>query len=262
MKTLLLLVFTGLAAASCAVYVPTVPTTPLLRQKGEMEITAGTRSFASLEAGAAWVPVGRLLVAGEAAFKPASDSKTNNSIYRDYHRQAGLGLGTFWLLGRNQTSYLAAIGGVGLAASQVYDPSVDVAVILLPFPPLGTPKQGSLYQARYRRYYGQLYWAAQQERSSFGFSVRGTLVDYYKLHRDQLPISTANRFFLEPTCFLRYGRGPIQGQVTLGISVAPGADSSSPDRNNLTPISTLIGVGVVVKPSLWFQRSNETVLLK
>ncbi|OWP63583.1 hypothetical protein CDA63_08355 [Hymenobacter amundsenii] len=209
------------------------------------------------------MPVGRLLVAGEAAFKPTSDSKTNSSTIknRDYHRQVGLGLGTFWLLGRNQTGYLAAIGGIGLAATQVYDPSVDIAVLLLPFPPLGTPKQGNLYQAHYRRYYGQLYWAAQQKRSSYGFSVRGTLVDYYKLHRDQLPLVTSNRFFLEPTCFLRYGRGPIQGQVTLGISVSPGADSSSPYRNNLTPVSTLIGIGVVVRPSMLFQRSTETSVL-
>ena len=248
----------------CAVYVPTVPTTPLLRQKGEVEITAGTRSFASLETGAAWMPTGRLLVAGEAAFKRSSDNEVRpggNTTYHNYHRQAGLGLGTFWLLGRNQTGYLAAIGGVGMAATEVYDPTVDILVVLLPLPPLGTAKQGSLYQARYRRYYGQLYWAAQQKRSSYGFSVRGTLVDYQKLHRDQVPITASARFFLEPTCFVRYGRGAIQGQATLGISVAPGADSSSPDRNNLTPLSTLIGVGVVFRPSLLSRRSIDANVL-
>ena len=47
--------------SGCAVYVPTVPSTPLV-QKGQVELTAGLRSFTSLEAGAAWAPTAHLLL--------------------------------------------------------------------------------------------------------------------------------------------------------------------------------------------------------
>jgi hypothetical protein len=43
----------SLLLTGCAVYVPTVPSTPLLRNKGEVEVTAAIRSFSSLEAAAA-----------------------------------------------------------------------------------------------------------------------------------------------------------------------------------------------------------------
>ncbi len=55
--------------SGCAVYVPTVPSTPLLRSKGETEITAAVRGLSSLEAGAAWSPAPHLLVTGEAALQ-------------------------------------------------------------------------------------------------------------------------------------------------------------------------------------------------
>jgi len=49
-----------------------------------MEIMAAIRSFNSLEAGAAWSPTGRLLVAGEAAFQTSESSITssNSTSYR------------------------------------------------------------------------------------------------------------------------------------------------------------------------------------
>ena len=224
-----------------AVYVPTVPSTPLLRNKGEVEITAALRGLSSLEAGAAWSPAPQLLVAGEAALQSSEGSETRNNVttaYRNFHRQAGLGIGTYRLLGPDQSLYLGALGGIGLATARVYDSNIDLLFFTAPVQ----------YQARYLRYYGQLYLAQQGPRVSYGFSVRGTFVDYRKLLRDGAPIEPLSRFFLEPTLFLRVGRGALQGVATIGISLPNRRDPQNPDNPNLSPSSTLVSAGVVLRP--------------
>lgn len=251
-----LLLFLVTCLSGCAVYVPTVPSTPLLRNKGEVEVTAGMRSLSSFEAGVAWSPAGRLLVSGEAALQASKITETRNNVSSDYynrHRQAALGLGTYRLLGRQQSTYLAAMGGIGLARATVYDAHFESFL----FPIFGVPAIAT-YKARYQRYYGQLYVAELKERASYGFSVRGTFVDYSKLQRDNEAVMPSSHFYLEPTWFLRLGKGPIQAQGTVGFSVPLGADLESPDRRNLTPTSMLVSAGVVVRPQLFRRRSAST----
>ncbi|QNH61624.1 hypothetical protein [Hymenobacter sediminicola] len=231
--------------SGCAVYVPTVPSTPLLRSKGEVEITAGTRGTSSLEVGAAWSPAPGLLLAAETALQTSKGSETSNNVtvnYQNVHRQAGLGVGTYRLLGKDQATYLAAIGGIGFAKASVYDPNFELLFFSGPT---------VHYRANYRRYYGQVYVARQLKRISFGTSLRGTFVDYSRLRRDEVAVEPSSRFFLEPTVFIRVGRGVIQGQATFGLSAAVGADSRSPDYRNLTPVSSLIGAGIVIRPHLF-----------
>jgi hypothetical protein len=87
----------ALLLGGCAVYVPTVPSTPLITQN-QVEITAGLRGINSLEVDAAWAPTAHLLLAGESALQASTTETTTNNVtntYHDYHRQVGLGLGYY-----------------------------------------------------------------------------------------------------------------------------------------------------------------------
>ncbi|HEX8428537.1 hypothetical protein [Hymenobacter sp.] len=238
-------------------YVPTVPSTPLLRAKGEVEATAAIRSFSSLEAGAAWLPAGRLLVVGETALQTSEGSETRNSIttnYKNVHWQAGLGLGTYRLLGEKQATYLGALGGVGLAKAEVYGNNIESFFLIIPlFGPLVQ------YKASYLRYYGQVYVAQQGPQVSYGLSVRSMLISYHKLLRNNTPIQSPNKFFLEPSLFVRVGRGPVQGIATLGLSLPGRTHLENPDSRKLAPSSSLISVGVVVRPQLFRHREAAVV---
>lgn len=237
----------------CAVYVPTVPGTPLLRSKGAVEITAAVGNPNTAEAGAAWAPAAHLLVTGEAALQAGNDSQTSNNVtttHHSLHRQGGLGLGTYRLLGKDESVYLGAVGGVGIAAADLYYPSVAVAFIL------PVPGPDIHYEASYWRYYGQVYVAHQGPRVSYGLSVRNTWANYRRLVRDGVPVALRTQSFLEPTLFVRVGRGAIQGLGAIGFSSPGRVDHQNPDTENLAPATTLLSVGVVVRPQLFGHRHS------
>ncbi len=244
-----------LAAAAvltgCAVYVPTVPSTPLLRSKGAVEITAAVGNPNTVEAGAAWAPAAHLLITGEAALKASSDSQTSNNVtttHHSLHRQGGLGVGIYQLVGKNKAGYLGAVGGVGLASADLYYPSVVVAFIL----PLPGPDVH--YEGRYWRYYGQVYAAHQGPLVSYGASVRYTWADYSRLVRDGAPVALRTQSFLEPTLFVRVGQGAIQGMGAVGFSTPGRVDRQNPDTENLAPATVLLSLGVAVRPQLFGHR--------
>lgn len=243
----------GLALlSSCAVYVPTIPSTPLLSKKGEVEITAGVRSMSSLETSVAWSPAPHLLLTGEAALQTAEGSETRNNAafkYQSTHRQAALGVGTYRLLGKDQSGYLGVVGGVGYASASIYDPNLSPIILF----------SGPLvhYDAKYLRYYGQAYIAHQTAVVNYGASLRGTFVDYSLLQRNGEAVTPLNRFYLEPTLFVRVGRRAVQGQATLGVSQPLHSNRSNPEHFNLAPVTTLVGVGVVFRPAMLRHRATE-----
>lgn len=233
----------------CAVYVPTIPSTPLV-EAGQVEVTAGLRGLNSLEAGAAWSPVPHLLLSTEAAWQPNTQSTTVNNVtttHNDSHKQVGFGVGTYRAPTARLPLYLAAVGGIGFASMDLH--SVDFG-ILSAYVPLPVPIEGAYYQASYRRYYGQLYAAYKTEGVSGGLSLRGTWVDYTRLLADGLPIAPAARFFLEPTVFLRTRPGVLQGQFTLGISAPTGRQPTELQAQRTAPASLLIGAAIVLRPDL------------
>lgn len=240
----------GLVLSGCAVYVPTVPSTPLLT-KNQVEITAGLRGLNSLEFDAAWAPTNHLLLAAESAFQGGTTETTTNGVsttYRDSHRQVSLGLGYYRAPNERSAWYLAAVGGAGLASVDLH--SVDFG-IASPYLPLPLPYASGHYEARYFRYYGQLY--AARPLSSVvvgGASVRGTLVDYSRLQFDGQAIAPTNRFFAEPTLFVRIGHGVVQGEGTLGLSLPLNGNQANPANKRTAPVSGLISVGVVFRPDL------------
>ena len=240
----------SLLLGGCAVYVPTVPSTPLLT-KSQVEITAGLRGVNSLELDAAWAPTSHLLLAAESAIQGSNNETTTNNVtttYHDTHRQASLGLGYYQAPSARSDWYLAAVGGLGVASVQLH--SVDFG-IASPYVPIPLPYASGFYEARYLRYYGQLYAAHPLGPNvTGGASVRGTFVDYSRLDLDGQAVAPANRFFIEPTFFVRVGHGVIQGQGTFGLSLPTTADSDNPLRKRTAPVSGLISVGVVFRPDL------------
>ena len=237
-------VVAGLLAAGslggCAVYVPTVPSTPLI-QKHEGEITVGIRGVSSLEATAAWSPAEHVFFNVEGAVQPGTTTRTVNNVtteYNDYHRQMGFGLGAYTLTNGPGSLYLAAVAGFGLAA-------VDVHPVEL----FGSWQR---YESNYRRYYGQLYLAQRGENVSWGLSVRATWVDYAGLLQDGNPLTVNSQWFAEPHFFLRVGGGPVQGYATLGLSMPAvrGTEPSGIGSNVFSPTSVLLGAGVVLRPQL------------
>ena len=248
----LLSVLGAVLLTSCAVYVPTVPSTPLITQTGGVEVTAAMRGITSLEAGAAWLPVPHLLMVGEVALQTYKTTTTLNGVTsenRDVHRQGSIGLGVYQLLGQNKSIYLASIGGLGLAKANVhtFGPD-DIGIFGI---------HNTKYEATYQRYYGQLYAAHLGKLVSYGASVRGTFVHYSQLQRDDEAIASPSNLFIEPTLFMRVGRGAIQGQGTLGVSIPINVDAGSRDQRNLSPVSMLISAGVVFRPHLLRHRNTE-----
>ncbi|MGI4737704.1 MAG: hypothetical protein ACRYG7_21260 [Janthinobacterium lividum] len=237
----------GLLLSGCAVYVPTVPSTPLLTQH-QAEITAGLRGLNSLEVDAAWAPTAHLLLAGESAFQGSTTETTVNNVtntYHDTHRQVGVGLGYYQAPTVRSAWYWAAVGGVGFASVQLH--SLDIFVYYI----IPLPYISGLYEASYRRYYGQLYAARPLGTLvTAGASVRGTLADYTRLIYQAQPLVPTNRFFIEPTLFMRVGHGVVQGQGTLGLSLPTGGDKNNPLNPRTAPVSMLVSVGVIFRPDL------------
>lgn len=236
----------GSLLSGCSVYIPTMPSTPILRKR-QVQVSAGLRGFTTLEAGAAWAPTNHLLLSAESSLYTAKVSTTdhnNQTIeYHDYHRQASLGVGYY----RAAPSgwYLAALGGVGVARSAQHDIGVGVAFI---FP---VPVIDGYDEATYLRYYAQAYVAQRASRNlTTGFSFRTVYVDYTHLSRDSQPFSSNTHVFFEPMFFLKAGHGPLQFQGNLGLSVPLHTNADAPTGNATSPNSSLIGVALIFRPDL------------
>lgn len=258
MKIILISSFVAVGSllGGCAVYVPTVPSTPLLTQS-QVELTAGLRGINSLELDAAWAPTRHLLLAGESALQSSTTQTTTNNVttsYRNAHRQVSLGLGYYRAPTAGSVWYLAALGGVGFASVDLYSVDFEVASAYLPIP---LPYVSGRYEARYFRYYSQAYAARPLGPAvTGGVSVRGTFVDYNQLDFDGQAVTPTNRFFIEPTLFMRLGHGVVQGQGTLGLSLPTSGDTNNPINKRTAPVSGLFSVGVIFRPDLLKKRDG------
>lgn len=240
-----------LLLSSCSLYLPTMPSTPLLR-KGQVQVSGGLRGLGSLEAGAAWAPTNHLLLTAESSFQSSTTSTTDvngqTASYDDYHRQLSLGAGYYRAPTATSRWYLAAMGGVGIARTNLH--AIDFA-IASPFFPLPLPYISGNYEATYRRYYVQAY-AAQPAGTAFttGFSLRTSWADYARLTLDGQGISPTNHLFLEPTFFLKRGEGPLQLVGTVGLSLPVRSERDNPLSKRTSPVSSLLGLTLVFRPDL------------
>lgn len=245
----------ALLSSCVAVYVPTTPSTPLL-ERGQVEVTAGLRSIRYGEVGAAWSPVNHLLVTGELAADLATSTSTSTNgqgvatTYTDSHRQGGVGVGYYLPPGTTRKTYLAAVAGTGWGSSHLYAfEDFKAASVFFPFP---VPTRNGVYDARYRRYYGQVYFAgpADEKGRQFGASLRTVWLDYTRLTFADQPIAPANRVFLEPSVFMRFGKGPLRFFATAGLSMPLSSDPANPANARTASMSYLFSGGLVLRPDL------------
>lgn len=233
----------GLLLSGCALYVPTVPSTPLVRQ-GQLEAGANLRAFSSLEATAAYSPLNHVLVAVETSYRQSDWSQTTAGVTTagvDRHQQLTLGVGTYRTTDGPYPLYIAGVIGAGYATATTHD--FD---FLFPL-----PQSATTYQAQYMRYYGQLYLAqTQRERLTTGGSVRATCVQYGALQQNSVTFyNPGTRFFLEPTFFGRLGGGVIQVQGTVGLSMPLNPlNKDKEPASVLTPTSLLLSAGIIFRP--------------
>lgn len=240
-----------LLLSGCAIYAPTVPATPVL-EKNQVEASVSLRMLIAPEATLAWAPTDHLLVVGEGAVQSSTGSYTTQGQtinYKDYHRQGGFGLCYYRAPTATSAAYLAAVGGVGFASTRLHAEDIEVASPWLPFP---FPVYAGEYKASYRRYYGQLYaaWPHPGRRVMAGVSLRGTVVDYSQLTLNDSTFAPTNRVFLEPSAFVRFGRGPVRFQLTGGFSLPFTADRDDPSDKRTAPTSFLFSAGLVFRPDL------------
>lgn len=78
---------------------------------------------------------------------------------------------------------------------------------------------------------------------------------------DGQPYTPASRFFIEPHFFQRFGKGPLQGYFTLGLSLPTGRNETNSTESKTAPISGLFGAGVVFRPYLLGAGRNERARL-
>ncbi|MDQ2771545.1 MAG: hypothetical protein M3Y54_13730 [Bacteroidota bacterium] len=246
---------TALLGSCVTTYVPTVPSTPLLN-RGQVEITAGLRGIQNAEVGAAWSPLPHVLLTGEvaAAISPQETTYTDpqggtNTTYTDSHRQGGVGLGLYQTApGR---SYLALMGGIGWGHTNFF--AQDDYAVASPFFPLPVPTRQGVYDARYRRYYGQVYLASPEaERGPrFGASFRTVWLDYtHFTYADQPVIVPQTRVLVEPSVFVRFGRGALRYFATAGLSLPLTTNHANPYDKRVASQSYLFSGGIIFRPDL------------
>ena len=249
----LLLAATALLSGCATLYVPNTPSTPLL-EKGQVEVTAGVRSFRYAEMGAAWSPINHVLLTGEVAGSNGSttvtDAQGQTTKYEEGHGQGSVGVGLYRAPTASRRTYLAAVGGIGWGHTKffAYDDYKPVSVFF-PFP---LPTRSGVYDARYRRYYGQVYFAgpADEKSHQVGGSLRAVWLDYTRLTYADQRIVPANRVFLEPSVFWRFGRGALRYYVTGGLSLPVYVDPANPANARTAAQSYLFGGGLILRPDL------------
>ncbi|MCB2379904.1 hypothetical protein LGH70_20070 [Hymenobacter sp. BT635] len=206
---------TLLLLGSCTVYVPMQPTVSTVSCQGQLELAGSMQANSRLEGTAVYSPLPHTLVMAAGSFRPKIGD-TTFSATRQW--EAGLGsyahLGSGWLL--------TGMAGYGRATTSKAIPGVAIGIY-----GGGT----SVYDARYRKLFGQLSLAHEARRQSFGVVYRLARVSYdqldYRFGLDNtaavvaIPMKSAFRH--EGLSFYRVGLDPRnrwQLQATLGLSVA------------------------------------------
>jgi hypothetical protein len=163
-----------LGCGSCTVYTPMQPHAPLIRAKGEGEVSGQIQASLRPELAAAYSPLPHLLVLGGISARPRMPTPTGNEgfgfeIDRFRTLQYEVGLGGYWPLSSAWT--LQLIGGAGDAHVQRH--VTEPAIILGGF--------SADFEARYRKAFGQLGFHYQYGREAIGFGYRMTNVVFRQL---------------------------------------------------------------------------------
>ena len=152
---------------------------------------------------------------------------------------------------------MAALGGMGWGQTNFF--GEDDFAILSPFFPIPSPTRSGVYDVRYRRYYGQVYYASplNGNESKGGFSLRTVWVDYTHLTYVDQPLMPSNRVFLEPSLFFRSSPGPLRGFATIGLSIPLTSEAGNLSNARTATWCGLISGGVMVRPDLLLRQLKK-----
>ena len=263
----ILVLIIGALLSSCAtVYSPNTPLTPIV-EKGQLEVTAGGEMHGNAEVGAAWSPLPHLLLTGEMSYMiPTSEgSSTTQGVTIsaiDQQRQGSVGIGFYQGPTATSATYWALIGGTGWGSRSfiAFDDYKASAYIPIPL-----PHQAGVFDAHYRRNYAQAYFAHPLWAKGMlgGLSLRSVYIDYTELTYNDHPIIGSNNFFVEPSFFLRYGKGCLRYYATGGLSVPLGSETNNPANRwttaeapsqRIASLSCIWGAGIIFRPDVLWHR--------
>ena len=221
----------GLLATGCRVYMPTLPYTPLVQQRGQAEVGASVHLLQQAAVYGAYSPVNHLVITASGAknIPLASGDNSNRST------QGDVGFGYYRLFGATNHWFVGALGGVGWAAT--------ASSFLVSG---SSPKE---YRAHYSRLHGQLYLARVGQVVSVGATARFTTLRFSTLTFNEAPVTepVADRYG-DWAAFIRVGRGAIQGQAQVGASTP--LDGFFKGDSDLSSTATLVGVSLIFRPHL------------
>ena len=258
-----LVIAIGTMLSGCAtVYAPSVPHTPVL-ERGQVELSAGMGRMSGVEAKAAWSPLPHLLLTGELSAIPndaeSSSTNTQGATTSDNQQQASIGMGYYHAPTAASPIYQAVIGGMGWGQRSF---SSFEGFVSSPYIPIPLPTSSALYETRYRRYYGQWYLAYPLSKKGLlgGLSFRSVWLDYSRLTYGGYPIQGNSSVFLEPSFFLRCGKGWLRYYAAGGVSLPVGSISTDQMGKQLGAVSYMLGGGIIFRPDLFLHRKKQVSL--
>jgi hypothetical protein len=172
----------ALATTSCAVYAPLAPVTPLVQEAGELEVQAGVHTPSALTASVSYSPVRHLLLTATGA---ANFNGGDTTYFRYQHAEVAAG---YYTVFSQRRSYLGVLAGYGRTHSRRGYEDFGSGL-------LGGSYNGlARYDARYNRYFGQVYLAAPGPKTTFGGSLRATALDFSRLTRNGEAVHQEGKF--------------------------------------------------------------------
>lgn len=183
MKHLLLTSLIILGLSGCALYVPTTAVMPLVKARQEAELTALVHPSGRLEVKAAYSPLSHVVISGTGIVGLWTRGE-------QYLRtgQGELGLGGYWLLGRNESWLLSTTAGAGLARVRRRDCLIGCSEL----------------QGRYGKGFGQAGLAYVGGQVSTSLTYRLSRVQFSQVLDEVRPIADFGLFRHDLTLAVRY----------------------------------------------------------
>ncbi len=239
--------------ASCSVYAPLQPATPLLHAKGEAEVTASAYLSGRLEGSAAYSPLKHVVV--RAAGGLTTTSQTDSSRLRN--RQFELSLGTYRQLGASEW-LVGGSGGYGRGEgrrsfqSGGFEVFSDTAVY-------------RRYAARYHTLFADVFLAHEGPWSTWGVAYRLSQVRFGSLTDNGQTVPLRRMTRNEPMVFVRLGsrQGIMRwGQLQLATSLSWSADYTesslrAPQLADIKESRLFTSVGLVIYPHRFGRRAEQ-----
>ena len=233
----------SLMGTGCKVYMPTLPYTPLVHERGQAEVGASVQLLGQVAGYAAYSPAKHLLVTASAAKSIGSSGGENHTK----STQGDAGLGYYYTFGNNNRWYVGALGSYGLAYtfSRFYVANSPIKE----------------YRAHYSRYQGQISIARQGRAVAFGTAARLTNLNFASLTFNDVPVQEpVADLYGDYLFFIRVGKGAIQGQYQVGASTP--LSSFFHSDSDLSSTATLVGLTLIIRPHLLGHREQPPQELK